>query len=64
MKKYCISKKEIEKFRPNDCEFNQFVKILETIRIETLVMTSNNENDISEMVKRKLYDCWLVHLFS
>ena len=25
--KYCISKKEIEKFRPNDCEFNQFVKI-------------------------------------
>ena len=51
--KYCISKKEIEKFRPNDCEFNQFVKILETIRIETLVMTSNNENDISEMVKKE-----------
>ena len=46
-------KKEIEKFRPNDCEFNQFVKILETIRIETLVMPSNNENDISEMVKKE-----------
>lgn len=49
----CISKKEIEKFLPNDCEFNHFVKVLETIKIETLAMTSNNENDISEVVKKE-----------
>lgn len=48
-----ISKKEIEKFRPNNCELDQFEKILESINIETLAMTSNNESDISDVVKRE-----------
>ena len=52
-RKSSLSKKEIEKFRPKDCEYNHFTEVLNSIVIETLSMTSNNENDISEVVKKE-----------
>lgn len=51
--KYDKSIELIQKFKPNNCETSQFIKILNSISIETLAMTSNNENDISMVVKKE-----------
>ena len=52
-KRNTLSKKEIEKFRPNGCEYEYFLEVMNSIRLETLSLTSNNENDISEVVKKE-----------
>lgn len=47
-----ISKKDIEKYLPENVQYDFFVKMLNSIKIETLVMVSSDD-DISSNVKRE-----------
>ncbi|WP_312667913.1 ATP-binding protein [Tissierella praeacuta] len=48
-----MSKKEISKFIPEGCTEDLFKQMLRSISINTLVVVSNNEDDLTETVKRE-----------
>ena len=52
-KKMDLSQKEINRFIPEGCSEDLFKQMSRSISINTLVMVSNNEEDLTETVKRE-----------
>lgn len=52
-KKTSLSKKEINKFIPEGCTEDLFKQMIETVSINTLVMVSNHEQNLTEAVKKE-----------